>query len=373
MSSSMDADTASPRTPHGSSRLRIALTRASSEAGSALADYLAGSVGERIIGLDAQPGGTTQVDWRPGVLEDPSVVRALADVDVLVHLAWEPDLSLALAEQPAARRARQLAQARTLTTAAAAAGVPHLVVVTSAMVFGARADNPVPLPEDSPLRAQEPEGLVADLVAVEAELDGVTRRHPALRVTILRPAAMVGPGVDTMITRHFEAPRLLTLRGTTPAWKFCHLQDLASALITIAHRNDLPDQLTVSAPGTLSQAQVEELSGMRRIELAEATAHAAADRLHKLGVVPVPASDLAFVSHPWAAEPVRLTSHGWLPAHDNVACLATLLETVRGHHAVMARRLGSRDAAAAAAAGAASAAVAALATAALMRRRRTRD
>lgn len=349
----------------------LGLTRAASPLGEGLALRLAEHPHTEAVGLDAARGSARVVDLRECDLADPSVVTALEDVDVLIHLAWDHDLQTSLTEQPAVRRARMLTEARTLVTAAAAAGVPHLVLVSSTMIFGAREDNPVPLPEDSDLRAPEAEGLVADLVVTEEEFTRVAALHPGLRVTRLRPSALVGPGVDTPVTRHFEAPRLLTVKGTRPRWSFCHVDDLASALHTVAV-HDLPDQLTVSAGGALDQAQVEELSGMKRIEVAEGAAYAAADRLHRLGVIPVPATDLAYVSHPWVSEPARLLAAGWTPRHDDAACLSALLEGVRGHHAVMARRLRSRDAVSAAAAGAASAAVAVIATAALMRRRRVR-
>jgi nucleoside-diphosphate-sugar epimerase len=368
---SSTAPTDSTRPPRHRGPLRIALTGAATTFGTELAEQL-GAAGDRVVGLDNRAGRAGEVEWRPGDIDAPSVVAALDDVDVLVHLAWDADLTAVLAEQPAARRRRQLTQVRTLTTAAAAAGVRHLVVVTSAMVFGARPDNPVPLPEDSELRAPETEGQVADLVAVEQELAGQARLHPSLRVTVVRPAALVGPGVDTMITRHFEAPRLLSIKGTRPAWTFCHAEDLASALLVVAHQ-DVPPEVTVSSWGSLSQEEIEEISGMKRVEVADGAAHAAADRLHRLGVVPVPATDLAYVAHPWVTEPGRLAAHGWYPAYDNAACLSVLLEGVRGHHALMARRVRSRDAVGAAAAGAASAAVAVVATAALMRRRRARD
>lgn len=349
---------------------RIALTRAASPFGTTLALAL-GSGGRSVVGLDGRTGRAAEVDWRPGDISAPSVVAALDDVDVLVHLAWDPDLAAALDVQPAARRARQISEVRTLVTAAAAAGVGHLVLVTSTMVFGARPDNPVPLPEDSTLRATEIEGLIADLVAVEKELAVLAPFHPGLRTTVVRPSALVGAGVDTMITRHFEAPRLLRLKGTEPLWSFCHVEDLGTALLTVAG-GDLPDQVSVSAGGALTQAQVEELSGIRGIEVAEGTAYAAADRLHRLGVIPVPATDLAYVAHPWVSDPGWLTEQGWRPTYDNAACLAVLLTEVRGHRAVMARRVGARDAVGVAAAGAASAAVAVTATAALMRRRRGR-
>lgn len=349
---------------------RLALTYAASTLGSVLAVELA-AAGLQVVGLDARTGRAGEVDWRPGDIAAPSVVAALDDVDVLVHLAFDPDLTRVLELQPAVRRARRISEVRTLVTAAAAAGVGHLVLVTSAMVFGAQPDNPVPLPEDSPRRAGETEGLVADLVAVEEELRALTALHPGLRTTVVRPAALVGPGADTMITRHFEAPRLLRLRGTEPLWSFCHVEDLATALVAVAE-GSLPAQVSVSAGGALTQEQVEELSGIRGIEVAEGTAYAAVDRLHRLGMVPFPATDLAYVTHPWVSDPVHLTSLGWRPRHDNAACLSVLREEASGNRAVIARRVGARDAVGAAAAGAASAAVAVIATAALMRRRRGR-
>lgn len=359
----------------GAASLRVGLTRAASSFGSELAALL-GLGGVQVVGLDRHAGSLAGVEWRPGDIAAPSVVGALDDVDVLVHLAGEPDLGSALAEQPAVRRTRQLDQVRTLTTAAAAAGVSRLLVVTSTMVHGARADNPVPIPEDSPLRSTDPEGLVSDLVAAEAELAAVAALHPRLQVVVVRPAALVGPGVDTMITRHFEAPRLLTLRDTHPAWSFCHVEDLASALLLLARGEDrgrARGQVAVSAPGFLTQTEVEVVTGMRHIELSQVAAFSAAERLHRLGVVPVPATDLAFIAHPWSVEPERLLASGWRPVHDNASCLRTLLEGAHGNHALMSRRVRSRDAlGAAAAATAASAAVAGVATAALMRRRRDR-
>ena len=365
MSSATAPDRRSVPVPGG---LRVAVTRAGSALGAAVTEGMA-RAGDRVVGLDAPTGTAPAAEPDPVDRASPSVVHLLADVDVLVHLVWEHDLSASLQEQPAVRRARLAAEARTLTTAAAAAGVSHLVLVTSAMVYGARADNPVPLPDDSPSRTSDREGLVADLVDVEEQVLALARLHPTLRTTFVRPAALVGPGIDTLVTRHFEAPRLLTLRGTTPLWTFCHVEDLASALVVVVHE-PVPDQVTVSAPGFLRQEEVEALSGMRRVELSVAAARAAADRLHRLGVVPVPASDLAYVAHPWVTEATRLAAHGWAPRFDNAACLAVLLDQVRGRHAVMARRLRSRDALGAAALGAASAGVAVVATAALLRRRR---
>jgi hypothetical protein len=108
---------------------------------------------------------------------------------------------------------------------------------------------------------------------------------------------------------------------------------------------------------------------MRRVELPASLAFGTAERLHRVGVLPAPASDLAFVVHPWVVGSSRLREAGWAPTYDNETALGELLEQVRGHHALASRRLDRRDAAL----GAAGAAVALVGTAAIVRRRRRRE
>lgn len=308
--------------------------------------------------------------WRSAGLVDPTLAAALDGVDVVVHVAAHADLAAELAVPARERRGVALRRAQTAVTAAAAAGVAHLVVVSSAMVYGARPDNPVPLPEDAPLLAPADEGAVAELMDVEQLLAVARQVHPGLRVTSLRPAALVGPGVDTVITRHFEAPRLLTVKGSSPAWQFCHVDDLANAVAVLAVADPAVPvpAATVACEGVLGQTQVERLTGMRAVELSLGMAQGTAQRLHRVGVLPASPSDLAFALHPWAVPSTALRESGWRPAYDNETALGVLLDGIRGSHALAARRVDRRDAAL----GAASAAVALVGTAAIMRRRRRR-
>jgi nucleoside-diphosphate-sugar epimerase len=184
-------------------------------------------------------------------------------------------------------------------------------------------------------------------------------------VTVVRPATLVGPGVDSVLTRHFEAPRLLTVRDARPLWQFCHIADLASGL-EYAALEKVSGAVTVGCDGWLRQDEVEEISGMRRLELPASVAFGTAERLHRLGITPAPASDLQYVVHPWVVPSTRLREAGWTPEYRNEEVLAALLEQVAGHHALAARRLGRKDATL----GAAGATVALVGTAALVRRAR---
>lgn len=320
-----------------------------------------------MIAVDTTRGDLDGVQWRLGDVTEPAVAERLAGADVVVHLANGADLQEELAQPPRQRRARAVRAVQATSTAAAAVGARRFVTVTSAMVYGARADNPVPLPDDAPLRAEPDPGLVGDLLEVERIVARIPRVHPGLAVTVLRPAALVGPGTDTMVTRHFEAPRLLTVRGADTRWQFCHIDDLGEAVVTVVDAG-LEGPVTVGAEGSLDREEAEVLSGMRRVELPPGLAFGTAERLHRLGVVPVPAGDLAYVAHPWVVSAQRLRDAGWKPTRDNEACLSALLEEVRGRVAVAGRRMERRDAAL----GAAGAAVAVVATAAVLRQARAR-
>jgi nucleoside-diphosphate-sugar epimerase len=272
-------------------------------------------------------------------------------------------------------------------TAAPAAGVAHVVLVTSAMVYGALADNPVPLPEDAELQASADSAWLGDLLEIERLAAQAPRTHPGLLVTVLRPAVLVGGGVDTIFTRHFEAPRLLAIKGARTRWQFCHVDDLLSALELVvtgglrAPVDDSGDQATTPPPpsvplvvavgsdGWLEQEDVERVTGKRHIELPSSVAFGTAERLHRLGVTPAGASDLQFLVHPWVVDPKRLADAGWRPAFDNESALAVAVAESAGRLAIGGHRLGRRDAAAGAAVGAT---VALVGTAALVRRARRR-
>jgi nucleoside-diphosphate-sugar epimerase len=301
----------------------------------------------------------------------PAVADSLTGADAVVHLACPDDLESALAVDGRRRRQRAVRAAQAVLTATAAVGARQAVVVTSAMVFGARPDAPTPLPEDAPVLAAQDDGVVGDLLEVEQVVALARRTHPGVRLATLRPAALVGPGVDNLTTRHFEAPRLLTVGDARTAWQFCHVDDLGTAVARVV-LDGLDGELTVGCDGYLDQAAVEQLSGMRRLELPSGLAFGTAERLHRVGVLPMPATDLGFVVHPWVVSSARLREAGWTPSRGNAACLDVLLEQVRGRRALASRRRDRVDRPSAAL-GAAGAAVALVGTAAIWRQARARQ
>ncbi|HUD77015.1 MAG TPA: NAD-dependent epimerase/dehydratase family protein [Streptosporangiaceae bacterium] len=342
----------------------VAVTGAARGLGLALTSRLAASplVG-RVVAIDGSRGDVSGVTWRIVDVRDPVLAGRLADVDVVVHA----DVDLSPDAESRSRRAFNVRGAQTVLTAAAAGGVSRVVLITSAMVYGARPDNPVPLPEDAPLGAETDDSVVSDLLEIEHLAERSARAHLGLQVCIARPAALVGDGIDTLITRHFEAPRLLAVKGQAARWQFCHADDLVAAL-ELAAAGQVTGAFAVGSDGWLEQDELEEIAGLRRIELPAGLTFATAQRLHRAGITPAPVTELHYVVYPWVVDCAALRGAGWRPAYSNAEALQVLVDQRAGHHAVAGRRLDKKDATITAA----GATVAVIGTAAIVRQVRRR-
>ena len=283
----------------------VAVTGAASGVGDLLTRRLAASDEiKQVIAIDERRGEVAEAQWHILDVRDPVIAEKLRGVDVVVHLALDLDLET----DAAARTAYNVRGTQTVLTAAAAAGVHRVVLCTSAMVYGALPDNDIPLSEDAELRATAEATGVGDLLEIERLGRRAPRAHPGLNVTVVRPGVLVG-GTDTALTRYFESPRLLVVAGSRPTWQFCHVDDLVSAL-EYAALEKVDGEFAVGCDGWLEQEEVEELSGIRRMELPSAVALGAAARLHRIGLTPSPAGDLAYTMHPWVVSVEQTARRG---------------------------------------------------------------
>ncbi len=341
----------------------VAITGAAHGLGHALAVRLASSARvSKVIAIDDHRGDVAGVIWRLADVRDPALAGRLSGVNVLVHT----DVDTSVESDHRARRAFNVRAAQTVLTAAAAGRVGRVILITSAMVYGASPGNPVPLPESAPLGADPDGSVAADLLEIEHLARRSPRVHPGMSVTVARPAALVGPGIETLVNRHFDAPRLLTVKGVSPRWQFCHTDDLVAAL-ELAVAGDITGAFAVGCDGWLEEDQVEEISGLRRIELPPGLTFGTAQRLHRIGISTAPVNDLQYMVYPWVVDCQALREAGWRPSYDNAAALRELMEA-RAAHRAAARRIPRKEATITAA----GATVAVIGTAAIVRAARRR-
>ncbi len=288
----------------------IAVTGIAGFLGSRVQDRLQAN-GHTVVGIDTRvPTESTGLVFREAdVRSAPDVRAAMRDVDVVVHLAASDP------RDGGPDRTVDVDGTRVVVAAAVAAGVDALVVMSSAMVYGAADDNPVPLDESAPLRGPEdfpPAAHKRAVEAVVAELVG----DDGPRTVVLRPAMVVGTDAEILLTRALQGTRLVAVRGHHPPVQFVHVDDLAAAVV-LAVEEPLSGPYNVAAEGWLSFDEARDLLGRRSLEVPEELAFAATDRGHALGLSRLPASALPWVMHPWVVSPRRLVEAGWQPTLSN--------------------------------------------------------
>jgi len=248
-----------------------------------------------------------------------ALLRAGAGVDVVVEVG-EHDLAHddVKAEFEGATTLVHLAggldETRVVLDAAAAVGVEHAVVLSSATVYGAWPNNPVPLTEDATLRPN-PELEFATRAAERERLTLDWKLdHPGTTVTILRPAVPVAQDATGWLANGLRAAAVLrSADDDDPPVQYVHLDDVASA-IALAANARIDGVRNVGPDGWMSGEQLRALAGTPRVRLPGRVAAAAARWRWKLTRSSAHPGLMPYTTYPWVIANDRLRADGWVPA-----------------------------------------------------------
>lgn len=111
-----------------------------------------------------------------------------------------------------------------------APSVQRVVLKSTSEVYGSSARDPVLFTEDTSARRPPGEGFARDSIDIEGYARGLGRRRPDIAVTILRLANMIGPAMDTALSRYLAGPVVPTVIGHDPRLQLLHEQDALGAL-----------------------------------------------------------------------------------------------------------------------------------------------
>ena len=107
-------------------------------------------------------------------------------------------------------------------------------------------------------------GYSKDAAEVEGYVRGFARRRPDVGVSILRMAQLIGPTVDTALTRYLRLPVVPTLAGYDPRLQLLHETD-AVEVLRLATVSDRPGVVNVAGDGVVSLAQLVRRAGRVRV------------------------------------------------------------------------------------------------------------
>lgn len=139
--------------------------------------------------------------------------------------------------------------------------VRRLVVKSAAAVYGASPRDPAVFTEDMAPRELPSSGYAKDNAEVEGYVRGFGRRRPDVRITTLRFANVIGPTVDTVLTRYFAIPVAVPMTlGHDARLQLLHSED-ALAVLCRAVTHDLPGVYNVAGDGVLLLSQAIRRAG----------------------------------------------------------------------------------------------------------------
>ncbi|MGE2716402.1 NAD-dependent epimerase/dehydratase family protein [Mycolicibacterium litorale] len=298
----------------------------------------------QIIGMARRPfdpadHGWTKTIYRQGDILDRDAVDALvADVDVVVHLAF-----IIMGSRDESARIN-LAGTRNVFEATVAAARPRRLVYTSSVAaYGYHSDNPVPITEDVPPRGSSAHYYSEQKAACEAALSEITAGS-SIEVYVLRPCIVVGPKApglaDAMpwnqlpgpVRRVTQALPLLKPPFPDPGTplQLVHHDDVAAAIALAVTTSAPPGAYNIAGDGVLSMSDIAEALGARPVRVPRMAAVATSEVVARLPFVP---SALEWL-HAGRTSVVMDTGKarkqlGWTPRYSAAEALSSLATSYR--------------------------------------------
>ncbi len=163
-----------------------------------------------------------------------------------------------------------------------APSVRRVVLKSTSEVYGSSPHDPVMFTEDSSSRRPFHEGFPKDSLDIEGYARGLGRRRTDVTVTILRLANMIGPAMDTTLSRYLAGPLVPTVVGRDARLQLLHEQDALGALERAAMAGK-SGTFNVGASGIIMLSQA----------------------IRRAGRIPLPIPGFAL----WALDSVRRANH----------------------------------------------------------------
>jgi len=264
----------------------------------------------RVVGVDLRRPHRLErkIAFERVDLTDPRSHAQLAEVftrervEVVLHAAFRRDPS------PDVETDHELETVGSLHLlhACAAAKVPRLVLASSTMLYGPRADNPLYLRESHPLRGHPEAHCVRNRVEVESLFARFASTHPDALVTVLRSAWVMGPTYADRVVRHFARSLVPTVLGYDPLLDFIHEEDCLDAFEQ-AVVDDHPGVFNLVARDPLPLSTILRAAGKTAAPLPPAILYRVRDFAARAATGDSAAAFFDYLRWPWIADGER----GW--------------------------------------------------------------
>jgi UDP-glucose 4-epimerase len=250
-------------------------------------------------------------------------------VDVLVHAAFlqHPIRNAGYEHELESLGTMHILHA--LTQLGRHGAAPHLILASSTLVYGARAENPSFLSEDAPLAGRRDYPLVAEKIDAERQAERFHGQE-GVAVTILRTAPILSPQVRTLASRYLSLPAAPTILGFNPMVQTVAIADATDAFARAILNADAVGPrgplrvYNVCGDGVLPLHTAARLCGRRTVPLVRFAANAMVDALFETGLAIAPSAHLDYLQYPCVADGARARNElGFVPRQSTRDCMTS--------------------------------------------------
>ncbi len=281
---------------------RVFITGVSGYFGSKLVEHLASKedVAE-IVGIDIKGPKRPSPKLRfirHDVRSDMLQILEGAKIDWAIHAAYilPPIHDTSLMEDI------NINGTRNFLSSCLKAGIPRLMQCSSTTAYGFHADNAVPLVEESPLRANSDFTYAKNKRELEAVCAQFRAEHPHIRLTVIRPCFVAGPGFDNPLARHLQK-KVVMMPSKTAQFQFIHEDDLVEIIYQLLARGK-DGVYNLASDGTMGFDEMIRELGNFRLGLPYpilSVLNSLAWRLHLHFITEFPSPALNMTVFPWIA------------------------------------------------------------------------
>ena len=262
----------------------------------------------KVLAMDTKPLSSSSQN----VVYDSTNVIGLEDtafrnhgVTTVVHLAFNFGPGRNHNEVDRIRRAN-LGGVDSVLNACRGANVSNLIYLSSHSVYGASADNPIPITELAPVRSTATFQYAYNKGLCEAHVREFAQDNPEVNVAILRCCMVMGQGTDNRVPKAFFKPVMVGVKGYDPPLQFVHEDDLAR-LLHMLIMTPYPGIFNVAGDGVISYTDVVRHARRRLIMVPSVVVYPLVQLAWTLGVQKeAPAVGLDLIRYPVVVSTAKL-------------------------------------------------------------------
>ena len=297
----------------------VLVTGVSRDLGSRFARLVSADPGvDRVIGVDVVPprGDMGDVRFIRADIRNPVITKVIAgeEVDTVVHLSVLASPGSA-GGRSSMKELNVIGTMQLLAACQKAPGLRHLVVKSSAEVYGSSSRDPAMFREDMGPKRMPRSGFAKDAIEVEGYVRGFARRRPDVSVTMLRPATLIGPTAGSPMVQYFRLPVLPTVLGFDARLQFLHESDLLDAL-RHATTSGVHGTFNVAGEGVLMLSQAVRRLGKPSVSLPGFAVDGVGQFLRRSRVADFPPDQLSYLTFGRGVDTRRMRDVlGFVPAY----------------------------------------------------------